>query len=248
MAEACTVFLLPLMIIRTVRKETFTPICNDLLNDPCITFKAKGLLCYLISRPPNWNVSVVHLSNTFKEGRDAIYSIITELEEAGYIVRFRIKDDKGRHLSIEYHVYETKQVPQTEIPKMEVPNEENPDTNKERALITKESNNESTTNYSKKNEMPIRNRKITFLKMVIDWIAENPSKYPKLMYNEFAKYWIERSISTKKIKLRFEDQPYFEIGRRLGTWFKNVKPDVLKEYWEQEANTATVNDLFKKLL
>lgn len=101
----------------------------------------------------------------------------------------------------------------------------------------------------KKVEVPIRERKIAFLKLVIDWITENTDKkYPKLMYVDFSKYWIERSFGRKSIKLRYEDQQFFDVGRRLSTWFKKVDDRTATDYWAQEKDLPTINDLFKKLL
>lgn len=235
-------------VIRTQRKERFTSICNELLSDTTISFKAKGLLCYLISRPPNWNANVNHLSNNFKEGKDAIYAILNELIVAGYVVRIRMTDGNGRYSSVEYHVYES---PQREIPCVEIPHVENPDNNNNGLLINTDSNNgpdNPATNPVEKKEdkkVTLQSRKIDFLKLIIDWIVENPNKYPKLMYLDFAKYWTECTISNKKQKFRFEDQRYFDVGRRLGTWSKNTKQEDLQRYWEKEKETRTVNDLFK---
>lgn len=109
-------------------------------------------------------------------------------------------------------------------------------------------NNNPIHNIIKDKEQPaqIRYKKtIAFLKLIIDWIANNPDKYPKLMFVEFAKYWVEPH-KTSAIKIRFDKEEYFDIGKRLTTWFKGVKQEELNTYWEQEPKLGTVNDLFKK--
>lgn len=46
-------------------------------------------------------------------------------------------------------------------------------------------------------------------------------KYGAEMLNDFYKHWTEPNKS--KTKLRFEDQKYWDIAKRLATWFKNQK-------------------------
>jgi hypothetical protein len=46
-------------------------------------------------------------------------------------------------------------------------------------------------------------------------VKEHQSKYPMKMLEEFIGWWSE---SNAKGVMRFEDQEFFEIGRRLATW------------------------------
>jgi len=60
------------------------------LEDNSLSWAAKGLWAYLMSRPDNWNVSVSHLSTIYHGkggGEKAIYSLLNELIEAGYCER-----------------------------------------------------------------------------------------------------------------------------------------------------------------
>ncbi|WP_058306274.1 helix-turn-helix domain-containing protein [Gracilibacillus massiliensis] len=68
-------------------------------NEPNMTGKSKNILCYILSRPPQWEVSITDISANIKEGRDAIRSGLKELEEKGYIIRFNIRDPKGKIVS-----------------------------------------------------------------------------------------------------------------------------------------------------
>lgn len=240
-------------IIKIIKPDKYAQISNDLLNDPELSLRAKGLLCYLISKPVTWNVNVNHLYKVCKEGKDAIYSTINELVEAGYIVRVRTKDSQGRHLGVDYHVYEN---PQREKPDVEFPSLEKPDHSNTEALVNKELSNGSASQTSakpseekKEDKSPERimyEKKVVFLKLIIDFAAENPRKYPKLMYVEFAKFWLEPTMLKKKVKLRYEDQQYFDIGRRLSTWFQKAGDGQLQKHWEVEENIETLNVLFKK--
>jgi hypothetical protein len=76
--------------------DRFAVIDNRLLEDPSISWQAKGLQSYLISRPDGWRISSRHLASIGIGGKDRIQSILNELQLAGYIFRERINDKLGR--------------------------------------------------------------------------------------------------------------------------------------------------------
>ena len=72
------------MIHRSDIKDNFTRIQNTLLNDETISFKAKGLLVYLLSKPENWNVNIKRLTGSSLDGQCSTRAGLKELEQAGY--------------------------------------------------------------------------------------------------------------------------------------------------------------------
>ena len=85
------------MIRRTPRPETnWTVIRNEVINDDRLSFKATGVLVYILSKPDHWQTSTAHLATVKKEGLDAIRTAMTELERAGYVKRRRYQDTLGR--------------------------------------------------------------------------------------------------------------------------------------------------------
>lgn len=73
------------MIIHKEHKHNFTMIDNNLLADSNISWKAKGLLCYLLSKPEGWNVVIADLVNRSTDGHEAIRSAMRELRKYGYL-------------------------------------------------------------------------------------------------------------------------------------------------------------------
>ena len=71
-------------IVRVPKVNNYTIMSNHHLIDPELSFKAKGLMSYMLSRPDNWDFSIEGLAHQNKEGTDAIARIIRELEEQGY--------------------------------------------------------------------------------------------------------------------------------------------------------------------
>lgn len=84
------------MIVRSKRSESFTIINNAILADDHISFRAKGVLVYLLGKPDNWQVSERHLATVGHEGVTAVRAALKELEEAGYIQRRRKQGLNGR--------------------------------------------------------------------------------------------------------------------------------------------------------
>jgi hypothetical protein len=73
----------------------WTPINNDILENGNLSFKARGLLSYLLSRPDGWDTSARGLAaskHSNRDGRDAILTGFQELQAAGYLVRIRQQD------------------------------------------------------------------------------------------------------------------------------------------------------------
>jgi hypothetical protein len=96
------------MIFRVKKHERFTVISNEILEDSCLSWKSKGLLCYLLSKPDNFVLSVSYLEKKAKDGRDSVRSAILELIDAKYCRRVRLRDEKGKLKGFEYQVFDSK--------------------------------------------------------------------------------------------------------------------------------------------
>ena len=62
------------------------------LRDPRLSWKAKGLAAYLLSKPPGWKIWTSDLIRRSTDGRDAVLSGLAELEQCGYLKRERSND------------------------------------------------------------------------------------------------------------------------------------------------------------
>lgn len=83
-------------IVRAERpKANFTILDNSVIRDHRLSFRARGVLAFVLSMPDNWSTSSVHLARLTTEGRDAIRAAIRELQAAGYVQRIRQQTTKG---------------------------------------------------------------------------------------------------------------------------------------------------------
>jgi hypothetical protein len=122
-------------ILRHRRKSNFTLLPNEVVRDARITFKALGLLVFLLSLPGNWKLNLVHLSN-LRAGRgnrlDSIKSALAELQQTGYLEIKRIRVN-GRYVGSEWIVTDSpdslvnqEPAPQVDFPLMENPRMDSP--------------------------------------------------------------------------------------------------------------------------
>ncbi len=63
-------------VFRINKTKNYTVMSNYHLQDRNLSFKAKGLLSYMLSLPSDWNYSVKGLSCVSMEGVKAIKSIL----------------------------------------------------------------------------------------------------------------------------------------------------------------------------
>ena len=95
------------------KTKDFTIMANHHFRDKRLSFKAVGLLSFMLSVPENWDFSASGLEKVHKDGKDSIGSALKELEIYGYLDRLTIRDENGRFVDIEYNIYE---VPRIEKP------------------------------------------------------------------------------------------------------------------------------------
>ena len=115
-------------VFRIEKTRDYTVMSNHHLRNAGLSLKSKGLLSMMLSLPEDWNYTTRGLAKICKEGTDSIGSALKELERAGYIVRNRLRDSKGKIVDVEYVIYETPHPPDTGQPCDDEPDTACPDT------------------------------------------------------------------------------------------------------------------------
>ena len=113
-------------VFRVERNKGYTVMSNHHLRNKDLSLKTKGLLSQMLSLPENWDYTLKGLSLINREKIDAIREAIKELERAGYIVRSRERDEKGRLRGADYVIFEQPQPPTPDLPTLENPTLDNP--------------------------------------------------------------------------------------------------------------------------
>ena len=114
-------------VFRVERNKGYTVMSNHHLRNKELSLKAKGLLSQMLSLPEDWDYTLAGLSFINREKIDAIREAIKELERAGYIVRSRERDEKGRLRGTDYVIFEQPQTsPVSDLPTLDNPTLEKP--------------------------------------------------------------------------------------------------------------------------
>jgi hypothetical protein len=110
-------------IVRAPRPESgFVQIRNEVARDVRLSYKARGILVEILSRPDNWETSADALAATGPDGRTAVLSGLRELRETGYLITTRTRLPDGTFNTVST-VFDT---PQGDGPESGFPTSENP--------------------------------------------------------------------------------------------------------------------------
>jgi len=195
-------------IIRQKRKANYTVIPNEMLNNTELSFKAKAILCYLLSKPDKWSVYLSQLAKASTDGYESVVSGMNELIAKRYV--FRQPNSGVNPGGWEYFVYDEPQLEEdsrlSEKPTRDFTDSEKPVTIKER--LDKVSNEIKEKEKSEKRKPKlVDDAFIAELKRLNPdkdvereaqkartWILANP---PRPFSRAFLANWINRSATTK---------------------------------------------------
>ena len=83
--------------IRITRSKNFTNISNEMLSDKRLSYRARWLLSYILTKPDKWSFNNTDICNkSTKEWRDAIDKAKKELKELRYLIINRTNDNKWK--------------------------------------------------------------------------------------------------------------------------------------------------------
>jgi hypothetical protein len=85
-------------------KIPFTMVPNGILQDPNLSLKQKGMMCYLISLPNGWKIYKTELEKHFTDGRESISNAIEDLVNLGFIDKVEKPKDQGKFSGFTYTV------------------------------------------------------------------------------------------------------------------------------------------------
>ena len=143
-------------VFRVEKNKGYTVMSNHHLRNKVLSLKAKGLLSQMLSLPEDWDYTTKGLARICRDGVDSICATVRELEDAGYIIRERVRNANGRLGSIEYTILEQPRPPEPkpgkperENPVLDNPEQaspvlEEPEQGNPAQLNTKETNNENS--------------------------------------------------------------------------------------------------------
>lgn len=101
-----------------------------------------------------------------------------------------------------------------------------------KVVVSKKRRNNAAIAATPSNKL--ESRKSDFYNSLVPFL----DKYPKEMLREFYEYWSESNRSMTK--MRFEQQPVWELGKRLAAWARN--DNKFKQYGSNRKTQQQIND------
>jgi hypothetical protein len=210
-----------------LREDPYTRVLNSMINDERLTFKARGLLMFMLAKPKDWKTRVGWIESKTPEGREAIRGAIEELEKLGYLRREQTKDGVGQFSSFAYHWYDFPAIqPEDGKPSY---GEESVDSRStgsrstgSRPLQTKEEETKDNKDMGDRSEL--RPAPEPFSEQDPDMIEIGKMlRDPKFLIQTAVHKWFKRRANTKWSKI--EDKSLAELAKAYAT----VPLDELRE-------------------
>lgn len=121
--------------IRANKDRDFSVINNTVLKDTRLSWKAKGLMAYLLMLPEDWEIYLTEVEKHSTDGRDSLRTAINELKQYGYL-ETETKKENGKFAGVSYKIIEKPKGPQTGKPQTEIPYTEKPQAENPQLLNT----------------------------------------------------------------------------------------------------------------
>lgn len=219
-------------VFKIEKTKDFTIMSNFHLRDRNLSFKAKGLLSFMLSLPDDWDYSLKGLCVISKENRDAIRSILRELQDNHYLEIKKVRGNKG-YFEYNYLIYEKPYIieqdnennPDMENPYMDNPNVENQpqiNTNKQidkddktiSSFFVAEEHNILTLELIDKGYINEEDTQIFYYDKLFENLLEDDNLYKDLIQ-------IIHYIVPRVVKRNFLDEEENKIENKFG-YFKNA--------------------------
>jgi hypothetical protein len=233
------------------KDNPFVMIDRRAIENPKLSWKAKGLLAYLLSRPDNWVVRFRDLGKRSPDGAHTVRVAMKELRTAGHVT-VETERDGGRITKWIYHIHE---VPDGGFQQVEKQDVEPPDV--EELDVEKRAFNDTDSNETElNNKTDNTNISPSFKKgdLVDGWLQLSQSPGMKrqaridAILSGIASY-LKINTETKRWKdfAKFVDDRQ-QDGEKLDTflsWVTSQKnfdiqfwpPSKMQELWPQAFNT-----------
>lgn len=211
-------------VFRVVKNKNYTVMSNHHLRDKNLSYKAKGMLSYMLSLPDDWDYSINGLVAVSKEQIKAIRSVIKELEENHYIERTKRQRENGTFY-YDYNIYE--------YPYNHNGHTDEVHTDKDLQQIT---NKESTNNKDKLDKLNINVKKL----IEATYIEETELdlyRYEEL-YFELSIYCTHRELAIltsyfiNQVKNKTISNNYVYLKESLYSNIKKIRNEEVPDWFE----------------
>lgn len=204
------------------KNKNYTIMSNYHLQDKNLSYKAKGLLSFMLSLPEDWDYSINGLVAISKEGVKAIKNILQELQKYGYLVIKKKQNEIGQ-FEYDYLIYEYPEYQKGDVDLGDVEKDTQINTNKQidkddktkiSSFFIPEEHNILTLELIDRGYITENDTQIFYYDKLFNQLLEENNSYKGLI--QIIHYIIPRVVSRK-----FKDEDGNFISNKFG-YFKNA--------------------------
>jgi hypothetical protein len=162
----------------------YTQIPNSFLQNKKLSWKARGLMSYMMSLPHDWEFYFRDLQQRATDGESSLLSGIKELEENNYLIRKRRHNERGNFIGHEYILF-----PNLEKPNRGFPEQQNPDVLNKHNNKKKHSRLSAKGTSADKGKFGIDSKLTTFYNECAIKLADAVLRHLKVNYKSSIPSW-----------------------------------------------------------
>lgn len=214
---------------RVHKEGNYTVLDNGMFRDKELSLKSLGLLCKMLSLPPEWDFNLPGLVTISKESTAAVRSALQELQELGYVKitkKYPNESESGR-IEYTYDIYEVKQ--QT---KQEKQDTENHNVVFPTQLSTKQANHKSSKEDSLKENK----------KDIVEEPSTSHSTEKPTTLEDFRKTYITNGEETKCSQIA---EVIAYLNQVTGKNYRSNTPETVKLITGRFNDGFTLDDMKK---
>ena len=232
--------------VRVEKNRNYTTIHNEFLKRKDLSWKAKGIMTYLLSLPDDWVVNLDEIKRNATDGESSFRSGWKELVSAGYVSRQPVRDEKTKKIDYwetvikesiskdKSHNVENHNVGIHQVGNHKVDNRE--------LLSTKElSTNKPITNIQKEHQ-PSDDGQSTSERFEVLW-KEYPKKQGKKKALTYYKRAIKNGVTDEVIMQGIEDYKKYLDSEKNKGWLNPMDGSrwFNEERWNDEYDDIEAN-------
>ena len=234
-------------IYRSSKHTNYSVINNEVLRREDLSWKAKGIMCYVLSLPDDWEIYLEELEKHATDGRDSFRSGWRELINKGYVVTYQDRGESGKFGTYKIEIRESVsyEIPKTDFPYTDKPSSDKPYTEKPKLLSTNNTNYLSKLNTDSKNisstddSQSLNNRFELIWKQYPKGRKQGKDKsfkaYQKAIKNGETDEVILKGLSDYKKQIEIQ-RTELQFIKQAVTWFTNKS-------WNDEYVTTSKNQM-----
>lgn len=214
------------MKVEKIRRKGFTVISNDVLNNTALSWKAKGLFAYLWSQSDLWDFYEVEVLKHSTDGRASLRAGLKELEEHGYLKRYRNRDDKGILRESKWILSEQ---PMFDFPKLDKPTLDYPTL--DNRTLTNTNYNNTNNNNTDKNEAVVDTSLVNIVDQpeeesidddgfgkIVEFYQENFGMMSSFLYDDMQQTYNEWQQQSKEPDLIIIKAMQIALSNNVRNW------------------------------